>query len=365
MLASLLQVAAEAHHVSPLAILAALLGLQVLAFFWSCYPCCDTLDCSLFSDDFNRANTSSLGADYSEASGDWEITSNKLNPPADGVLKVTLSTPASPNGVKIKATMNSVGTGEMSLIVDYVDASNYHYVSVVATGATAGTMQIWKMEAGSPTALTTADAIPSFSWNTDYTLEVCWEEDRIGAAFTQGVNTLEQGAVTTGHGGNFTGLRTASANTSARFDDLFVTSLEEGCERCGEACTECEHDSFQVDIEDVTDALCADCANVNNSYIVRRIPPDADCAWGFGELEICTGLDHIAFLDMSTTGQALVAIATGDPTSWPDGVGAAELTWKSTSLSGPCADFVDEDLPFFSSGTFCTISTSTCKVTAL
>jgi hypothetical protein len=339
MLVAILQTAVESPAVSPLAILSALLGLQVLAFFWSCFPCCQ--NCTLFSDNFDRANTTTL-SDYTEVVGDWQVFSNRLDTPTNGLLKVNLSTPVSPDGVKISAVCNFGGsTGDMGLMVDYVDSSNYHYAAVVCTGSTTATIRTWQVTGGVATALTTADSISSFSWSADFTIEVCWEDDRIGAAYERGAVTVNQGAMTTANGGNFTGLRSVSVGASARYDDLLVSTLLEGCERCGEVCTECEHGSFQIDIALVADALCADCENVNNSYIVRRIPPDVDCTWGLGELEICTGLDHVIAMNMAA-GEVLVVMP---PAPWPTG-GAAELTWKSTSPSSPCSDWVNEDIPF-------------------
>ncbi len=41
-------------------------------------PCCCTVDCTIFSDDFNRADDTDLGADWTEVSGSWAIVSNEL-----------------------------------------------------------------------------------------------------------------------------------------------------------------------------------------------------------------------------------------------------------------------------------------------
>lgn len=326
--------------------------------------CEPPLVCELFTDDFNRADTSSLGADYSEASGDWEITSNRLNPPASGILKVTLSTPVSPNGVKIAAVCNFIGTGEMSLCVDYVDTNNYTYATVVSTGATTAKMRIWQVVGGTPTALTTDDTIPSFSWTTDFTLEVCWDGQSVGALYTQGANTLSQGAVIgTPNGGNFTALRTASVNTSARFDDLAVTSLQEGCERCGAVCTQCEHATFQIDIAGITNGTCTDCADANKSYIVKRIQPDSDCIWGLGLVDLCGFTDSYFVAMTMGTGQLNALLA---PMPYAGG-GAAIISWKSTSLSPNCESWIEEDIPHFADEAFphCIGTASTFKVTAL
>ena len=326
--------------------------------------CQPAVVCELFSDDFNRANTSSLGADYSEASGDWEITSNRLNPPASGILKVTLSTPVSPDGVKISAVCNFIGTGEMSLCVDYVDTNNYTYATVVSTGATTAKMRIWQVVGGTPTALTTDDTIPSFSWTTDFTLEVCWDGQSVGAFYTQGANTLSQGAVIeTPNGGNFTALRTASVNTSARFDDLAVTSLAEGCERCGDVCTECEHATFQIDLAGIANGSCTDCADANNSYIVRRVQPDSQCVWGYGFVDLCGGTDSYWVAMTVGTGLAQVLLA---PVPIVGG-GAAIVSWRSESVTPDCTTWNDEDIPFFldEPTPHCQGDSSTCKVTAL
>jgi hypothetical protein len=360
MLVALLQTAAEATAVSPLAILAALLGLQVFAFFWSCYPCCQ--NCTLFADNFDRANTTTL-SDYTEVSGDWAVASNRLDPPGSGLLKVTLSTPVSPDGVKISATCNfGGGVGEVRLLVDYVDALNYHYAAVTSSGSTTATIRIWKVTGGSPTALTSADTIgatSSFSWSADFTLEVCWEDDRIGASYERsGFVTVSQGAITTAHGGNFTGLETVSVGINARFDDLLVATLADGCERCGEVCEFCEHASFQVDVAGVANGTCSDCAALNQSYVIDRVPPDAECLWEGGDEQTCAGTQDWSL----RMGYLPGGDVTGD-------IGADAFlegaSFKKTSPD-PCDEWVTYDFPFFSSaGAQCSFGSATFKVTAL
>ncbi len=81
---------------------------------------------TLFSDDFNRSNSTTLGGNWSEASGDWSITSNKLTTASSGGLAVN-TTSLSTADYKVKAVCQSPGdSGGSGLIARYADSSNYY-----------------------------------------------------------------------------------------------------------------------------------------------------------------------------------------------------------------------------------------------
>jgi hypothetical protein len=359
MLVAILQTAVETHAVSPLAILAALLGLQVLAFFWSCFPCCES--CTLFADSFDRANTTTL-SDYTETVGDWQVTSNRLDPPANGLLKVNLSTPVSPDGVRVSVVFNFGGaTGEMSVMVDYVDASNYHYAEVICTGSTSATLQIVQVTGGVPTDLTTATSIPSFSWSADRTLTVCWDGEYIAATIgTIAAPTLTDAATTTGNGGNFTGLRCLSVGTSARFDDLNVSSMAEGCQQCSE-CDACSPDlvEVQVDLAGFADGTCT-CSLVNGTHFLPIQVPQHECFYEKRITHSCGAMDYFAIGASLDTSADEIRVAVINPIG-----GTMDCQFLKSGI-GTCADWDGLDVPLdsYTPSAACGASTPTAAITA-
>ena len=66
--------------------------LFLLGFMFSpSCQCCE--DCILFEDDFNRANSTTVGNGWTEVAGDWEIVSNELQiDEADAIASNSAST---------------------------------------------------------------------------------------------------------------------------------------------------------------------------------------------------------------------------------------------------------------------------------
>jgi hypothetical protein len=101
---------------------------------------------SAFTDDFNRANSSTLGNSWTEVNGDWDIVSNKL--------RLLTNTASNNNRVQRQSTTDTRGyvqalfdttvTG-MGLLWRYTDSSNYWRLYANAAFAT---MSIEKVVAG-------------------------------------------------------------------------------------------------------------------------------------------------------------------------------------------------------------------------
>jgi hypothetical protein len=335
-------------------------GMRLMPGALPCPDCgCDTLDCTLFADDFNRADTTTL-SDYTEVSGNWAIVSNRLDPPAalEALLKVNLSTPVSPDGVRISAVCNfGSATGHMGLIVDYVDSSNYQYANIECTGSASATLQLIQVSGGTPNNLTTATSIPSFSWSADTSLTVCWDGEYIAATIGDiTVPTLTDAAATTDGGGDFTGLRIASVGTSARFDDLNVSSMADGCPRCSQ-CDSCELDELQVDLAGFSDGACA-CSGLNGTHFIPFQPPDSGCLY-FKEFDFVCAVNHFVSVSL-LTGLDAIRVAVGD-----DGGGLFDVQFDKSGI-GDCTAWSALDIPLTSStnDANCSSSSPTCALTS-
>ncbi|MDA2923343.1 DUF2341 domain-containing protein [Acidobacteria bacterium AH-259-L09] len=113
-----------------------------------------------FSDDFNRANSTNLGANWTEDQGDWQITSNQLVPPAtlDNIVRATGFTPSSANyrvQVDVTSAPETVG---VSVIARATDASNFYEVLYNQAD---GILQVWKEVAGTRTQIGTDVTVPA------------------------------------------------------------------------------------------------------------------------------------------------------------------------------------------------------------
>jgi hypothetical protein len=104
--------------------------------------CCCNVGCDIASDDFNRADSTSVGSDWDEESGDWAIASNKLTVPTAGVIRNVAVNPYGSNSMYISAKienladdtkyrillqMNATGTEYYFAEWHYVDASNMYF----------------------------------------------------------------------------------------------------------------------------------------------------------------------------------------------------------------------------------------------
>jgi hypothetical protein len=329
-----------------------------------CPTCgCDTLDCTLFADDFNRADTTTL-SDYTEVSGNWAIVSNRLDPPAalEALLKVNLSTPVSPDGVRISAICNfGSATGHAGLMVDYVDASNFQYANIECTGSTNATLQLIQVSGGTPSNLTTATSIPSFSWSADTSLTVCWDGEYIAATVGDVASpTLTDAAVTTDGGGDYTGLRIAVVGTSARFDDLNVSSMGEGCPQCSE-CDACDPDltEVQVDLAGFADGTCT-CSLVNGTHFLPIQVPQHECFYEKQITHSCGAMDYFAIGASLDTSADEIRIGVINPLG-----GTMDCQFLKSGI-GTCADWDGLDVPLdsYTPSAACSSSTPTAAITA-
>src|SRR5678815_3898885 len=87
--------------------------------------------CPCFTDDFNRADSTNLGSDWTETSGSWSISSNRLtlSSPSNGDnAQITPFTPLPPTAgscSRIQCTLSgSSGGDKPGVLVRYTDASN-------------------------------------------------------------------------------------------------------------------------------------------------------------------------------------------------------------------------------------------------
>lgn len=134
-------------------------------------------NCIIATDDFNRADGDSLGANWSEVSGDADISGDRLLWVTAGIAIHQTAHPggaSAPSRVKVRCK-HGVSTDYFRAILGWQDASNYLYVSV-EPHATEGciVLRLFKVVAGTPTELQQQQFVGDEWFTADFaTLEAC------------------------------------------------------------------------------------------------------------------------------------------------------------------------------------------------
>ena len=133
--------------------------------------CCEDAGCPEHTDDFDRADSSSVGADYTEQSGDWEISSNQLTTAdTDAILLYSGSDDARDQVISVK--IEGAAGDKAGIISSWLDASNYVFTEVTL-GSTTSTVKVFVTRTGSTTEVDEKDT-PGIRSTEQGTLVVCY-----------------------------------------------------------------------------------------------------------------------------------------------------------------------------------------------
>lgn len=192
--------------------------------------CCES--CSIFSDDFNRADDTDLGADWSEVSGSWSISSNRLVTSSTSAVAIS-TTESSEAVVHVSAIVRGASSDELRLIFAYEDTNNYWYAQ-----ATIGSsfLRIYSRVSGTDTLQGFQSS--TLSASTDYRLQVCVGEDGIavatiyaGTSSTVVAHVFSDGSPSATGLGGF-GVGTGASASSVQFDSVTALRVSDDCEPC-------------------------------------------------------------------------------------------------------------------------------------
>lgn len=311
-----------------------------------CPDCC-TPNCVVESDDFNRADSTSIGGDWTEVSGDWEIVSNKLWTDDSSAVVVHDTTNPATGGMYIKADVTCASTSDAARIIGkYTDSSNYWFAEA-QPGATDGTLKIFERVIGSNTQRGRTVPIIGFTAGDTITLEFCISEEgsgledrvwaRVGGVRT-GFSPLSIGTIT----GTKVGMGTGGSSTDVEFDNFEWQehfNEDSACPSCGTHCIGQAgiDDQIQLDFTGFsnTGSTCFNCTGLNATFVLDAVsgeaampvpldgtimdccywinttPSSAGCAIGFGS-EIIAGV-HI----ISGEYFLIVRVRTADGTGFP------------------------------------------------
>lgn len=137
-----------------------------MAFVWSPNCCCEGAPCPTYADGFDRADSTDLGPDWDEESGDWEIKSFQLYEPGTPGAIAVYGNPVRTNYMAANIRlMNEALGGTYHLYIAWADASNHiratyyrwPYDAGTNPGSDWATLSLYGVVAGVQTLLDTLD----------------------------------------------------------------------------------------------------------------------------------------------------------------------------------------------------------------
>ncbi len=238
-----------------------------------------------YADSFERADSATVGADWTEISGTWDIDTNALECTSAGSV-VNSYSDADDTYVVICTVHLATNGDKARVMLGRQDANNYVYAQVHRTGTTTVELKTYKVQGGTHTQLAARAAI-TVSTHI-YILKACWDGDtlRFGAEIRE-VDTIEDrldsynsqaGLVfqyaefenLTGTYGSGHGLEVDTVGTAIRFGyyELFDPSSEDTtCPFCIGECTACGGDNKVAQYYSVT--LAGFGGGYDGTYIIQ------------------------------------------------------------------------------------------------
>lgn len=338
--------------------------------------CCP--ECTIFIDDFNRADSTSLGSNWSEDSGSWEIASNELKCTADGKVTAVPTHPDSTSHAKVSTVFNCTETDvKVRIYVDY-DGTNYHFAEVSVGSAGAGAdseLKLFKHSGGSDTQLGTTRTITGVSTGEDVQFDVCFDGTILEAYISDGTNDGGATESTTEVGGDQVALEcNGIVSGQVTFDPFEYfkhrDATNPSCPDCvtTEACTNCATnapDTLAVTFASVADDVCTDCdTSANGTFLVPWLTESGNqCVWR--KLYNGPGCGAEQFLTVSLAlsgGNYLLDVTWG---LVPPASNSFIRFQSNLGTSKPaCLMWTNQDVAFHSD-IWCDASGATCKVTAI
>ena len=257
--------------------------------------CCEggVVECSIVSDDFNRANNTNVGANWTETAGDWEIDSNEAEISTANALLVSTGTNPDGGTSQIQALVKASSITTLArIIVAYTDSNNYLYAELLFLGGSS-TLRLMQMSGGTPTQLAryggTLGTI-TLSTATQYLWTLCYDGEVLTTVVGAATYCLSAGV--TGFTGNKVALGTGGTVIGdVNFDDVAGTRVRPDCTICTPCgnCTTCCNDGgpfeFVVDFDGMTatNNECSDCASLPTEYTLPTYTTPGVCVYRYYE----------------------------------------------------------------------------------
>lgn len=193
-------------------------------------PGCTCCGCPAYTDDFTREDSTSLGANWTEVAGDWEIKSNQLYEPGNAGAIAIYQKSMSSNWMTVGITINNEELGGIyRLYLSWKDSDNHLLVEYERTSATEGQLTLYSVVGGIGTQLDTLTILVTgynprgFYACIDNTLFIASvEDDELCRVFVDSVIIADGTKGGVGHGNS----------TETYFDDWAIAESSRGTNGC-------------------------------------------------------------------------------------------------------------------------------------
>lgn len=288
--------------------------------------CCEHC-ITVFTDTFNRANSTDIGSDWSEVAGDWSIASNVLSINSTNAFVECVADADTQANRHIKCSYTS-GIGSIArLYVNYQDANNSYFAEYQSV-AGGERLKIYKRVAGVNTFLNGRD-LGNSGGSGDISL--CISSDGVLFA-TYGSEktswcvdppTSERVGIGTG---------SSVAGGAITFDDFVMSTASDDCEPC-KLCRVCENAAegstacqYKLTISGMSGTGCCD-PSMDGEYILDMAALGSEsCRWIYKEP--CGVNTHFRLLENT------VSLRNG---TWLETAPAPSAVWTAASFSAHCA----------------------------
>lgn len=195
---------------------------------------CGGTTCALFSDNFTRADSTSLGASWTEVQGNWEINTNTLRVTSAFLpaILVSASAPSQQNYSMTWTYLNAVSGTKFRGIYGYTNTSNYYYAELELTSSTTATIKLYSRSGGSDTLLSTSSSFTVVSGGGSLTM--CYNGTLLSASTSGFTSSYVSYPISAPSGSALFGVGTPNPVTTSgiRFSLVEVSKAETGCEIC-------------------------------------------------------------------------------------------------------------------------------------
>lgn len=186
-------------------------------FFWSGCPCCDPPTCAILSDDFNRADSTNIGSNWTETSGDWSINANKLKCNGAGRVTATATAPDANIACSVTVTIGSIATVQLHVANCYIEVQNLAGFSFIRLFREHATISGGFVNIDDIVVTAITSGLMTLCVKDDGALCGSYADHTVGGEFS-------------GVSGTSFGLQTSSATPT--FDDFVAQRVDDDCESC-------------------------------------------------------------------------------------------------------------------------------------
>lgn len=327
-------------------------------------PGCGCCGCEVFTDDFNRADDTNIGSDWSEESGAWAIASNKLAGSSNGIA--VYNTTISQASYKVESIVRTdTANDTVGVVAYYTDANNY-YSAILSIGAGTRTLKIFETVAGVTTERASVN-VTSAAVNVDHTVSLCVNHDGSSAhlaAMYGSTPLVAWSDATPLSGPGKAGVYRKSAAGATTWDEFSVSLTNtDDCPGC--VCGLCTEGTSPNSIQVVIAGATGYCSDINGTYVLDKVVDcyaATDCEWqltGLSKGQACNfqwlraryASDGTFYVNFHTGSKCNLSLSI----QWSVGLGSNDCSsWSSVSIS-----------TFLASSCCGSMGSPTCTLTAL